>query len=475
MIEHQSVANDNFEDTGDMRRHLSEIAYAHSHDQRISSGQYMRNASPAYISKTAPITHMQETTQHRVSRPVGFIAIGLWMASVVFAILKHPHFTDYINRLYIFAPVVIASLFLNYAGRNARSPFAASIGAISVFTAMSLSVLAIALGLNLQISFQSLSIVTAILAMGLSQGLESKTSAFISYLCVAGWVYLTLRAQSVGAEIWVIPALLSWQLVQARKVHAPVLLWLSTNLIFVVAALLLYLWAGSGKISLQMGVSLGILAAIALSRIGKSIQDGHSFGGLLITNIGLFYGAILSIAYQDYWLNGAEAPWQKNDLSYIFSYTDAPIWIALSLSLIGVIFVSGLLRKGRAKQSISSVLTTTAVCAFIPAVLVFEDRPLSTYFAEISALDGKPAYILAGIVIGLALGVLANGLRRRKTSMVTFAFIVLCAQSAFIGQFLMEYPDNVLIFALSAVLSAMTAAVFVRHTVFERQIGARNG
>lgn len=443
MTDSLAIANDNFVDTGDMRQHLAEI-------------------TPTALPNALEGGEARPARAVRRTGSLGFVVIILWAASLIWTSLGAKAGTSYMHAAYLAFPVFLSSLALGFIGKIHQSPLVSSVGMFSTLAAMSVCGLALNFGLNLHIGAGTLLALAAGVSVCLAVYLNDKTALVLSITYTLVWAGLAVATKALPGGYWLLPAIAATQVFAAiRWPSKPALILASLSLLSLLIAGL-YSCVTSGALSAVMAVSL--LAGIGLvwNRIGKSMQDYHRFGGLFMTNFGLVVAAFAAIGLQDYWLNPDKLPWQRDEISHLFSYRFLPMWLLVSVLSITAIFITGVLRVRKRKQGWFGVMCMTMLSTFIPLSLILEHTNLALKLAPYLSIDGKPGYILAGIVTGMAMGMLVNGLHRARLSMVVMAFCILCAEAAFIGQFLMQAPDNLTLFALSALISALSAALFAR-------------
>jgi len=404
-----------------------------------------------------------------IMRPAGLtLALGIWVISLAVCFGSIGYSASPYLRIFAGLGVVWGSLLLAFtAGRQGRFTLR-DLGLSAALSGTGMALLFTATTFNIPLSpsiiLSSGAIVTALLAGLLRAPLFMTLSCLFAIL----WTLDCGLDLQISSMAWIFPALWAVQMFLSTEAQAklPIVLatisglfWLGTNL-FVLTL--------TGQISALMAVSGLAIFGIMHSRIGKSMQDVRAYSGLFQTNIGWVVAIAAAITLQDYWLSGMpHATW---NLFPDLAFTAAPMmgaWSAVIAACIVLVGGCSILRTKLGKQTLLGGLGILGFAALLPAITAFTPQ----IGAILESKDLSPAPLI-GLIIGSAvtafsLGMLINGLRRGKTSMILMAFTALALEAIIVMESLYDNPENLTIFGFAVLISALTVGVYA-HKGFER-------
>ena len=403
------------------------------------------------------------------TRPTGLIlALGIWVISLALCFGAVGYSASPYLRIFASLGAVWGSLLLAFvAGRQNRMALR-DLGLSAALSATGMALWFTAATFNVPLSPSLVlcggAVVTALLAGLLRAPLFMTLTSMFTIL----WTLDCALNMKISSLAWVFPALWAVQMFLAVDARAKLPIFLATvSGLFWLGASLFVLTINQ-QISVLMAVSGLALFGILHSRIGKSMQDVRAYSGLFQTNIGWAIAVIAAITLQDYWLSGM--PHGSWNLFPDMSFAAAPLagpWSAVIIACIALIACCSFLRGRFGKQTFFGGLGILGFAALLPAITAF--TPQITVYMASQNLSPAP---MIGLVIGAAvtafsLGMLINGLRRGKTSMMLMAFTALAAEAIIVMESLYDNPENLAVFGFAVLISALTVGVYA-HKGYER-------
>ncbi len=190
--------------------------------------------------------------------------------------------------------------------------------------------------------------------------------------------------------------------------------------------------------------SLHYRAAKAAEDIGVSHLGGH-----IVISWGL---ATLSLmAIQDALINPNAEVW---DAALWISPLMKMVWGIFAAILLGLILLSGFLRRKHARMFMSSIFTMTCLTAIIPLFIWYHDGAIDLF--EIST--GLPAYptlavLLGGAILASALFFTLNSIRRSRYSIAVVGMILLAVEAQILLTSDLFWIENLFALGLAFVVS----------------------
>jgi len=403
------------------------------------------------------------------TRPIGLIfALGLWVMSLALCFGTLGYSNSPYLRIFAGLGAVWGSLLLAFvAGRQDRMTLR-DLGLSAALSAASIALWFTAVTFNIPLSPSLVlcggAIVTALLA-GL---LRAPLFMTMTSLFAISWTLDSALNMKISSLAWTFPALWAVQMFLSVDARAKLPIFLTTvsGLLWLGASL--FVLTINQQVSALMAVSGLALFGVLHTRIGKSMQDVRAYSGLFQTNIGWSIAVIAALVMQDYWLSGM--PHGTWNLFPNMSFIDAPLlapWSAVMVASVALVGCCSFLRGRLGKQSFLGGICIVGFAALLPAITAF--TPQITEF--LAGKDISPAPLI-GLVIGatvtaFSLGMLINGLRRGKTSMMLMAFAALAAEAIIVMESLYDNPENLTVFGFAVLISALTVGVYA-HKGYER-------
>ncbi len=400
-----------------------------------------------------------------LSRPSGFFAVFfLWIMSLAGAFMAVEQYNEPIPRIFISVGCAWAALFFAYVSRKQNRDWFQALGLTGALIALGAAVLMAVSGYNIPLSLSllaSLAVFTTILLAAL---LKEQYLLIISGLITLGWMAYSFANPEISAHFWTFPALWAMQMFLAMELNAKTPLAIATIAGVFGLFTSLYVLTATQQISALMAIAAMFMIGIVHSRVGKSMQDSQILSGLLQTNIGWAIAALSALLLQDYWLMSTpHMPWVGLSTTPTSAYPLSKFWNAFTIIGIAAVGVLCLFRIHAKKQSFIGGLGVVGFASILPASIAYKPRLIA--LAEQYNIAPVPniGLLIGGTITGLALGMLVNGLRRNKTSMIMLALLTLCAEAVLIMDNLYAEPDNQAVFGFTIMIVALTAGLYAHN------------
>lgn len=422
----------------------------------------------AQQSKTGR-AHSAATAPSSLPRPqVFYAAFSLWVFSLIGVFMAIDQFSSPNPRIMAFVVSGWAALFLAYVSKHQNKNFFRDLGLSSAFGALGIALLTAISGYNIPVSAPFLIISALVLTVGFAALLKERYFLTLSAMIAMSWSALSLLSPDISKYHWMFPAIWALQMSLAIEFKAKLPLALIAISGFLWLAILLFTQTIHHNISALMAISAMFSFGIAYSRLGKSMQDSQVLSGLFQTNIGWAIAAISALLLQDYWLmQTPHAPWIGITNNEFTSYPYAGYWKVFTMLTIAAVGLFCAFRSHMKKQTFTGGIGITIFAALLPSSIIF--KPQLTALATQYSINMFPTVglVIGGAVTALSLAMLANGLRRNKTSMLLLALLALCAEAVLVMDSLYGEPNNQMIFGFTILVIAMTTALYA-HNGFTR-------
>ena len=431
--------------------------------QTLSPGTY----TPVWTPK---IQRAKPAEPKPVSSAVYTLAAMAWVTAVlanIAALLFAP-----INTVHLF--IVIAAiwtaLFMIWVAQSRGQTVLAEMASLSAIAAFGLSIYITSMRFGIASSPATGAALGAFAAAALGLITGSKLALRLSAFTALAWAVITLTgpgldltgAMSGGlpkpGPAWLaFPALLGLQGFAGARHKDGAALSISVLAAYVLAAGGLAGYVMAGQLSPVIAAGAFLLGGLLHSRIGKLAGRRQSFGSALHTGAGTAAMLAGLIALQDFWTRPDRAIWSGADVSG----AQWPAGLAAGAALLSMIWIFDAARE---RISFARLMKSALLCALAGGLIYVSARPgsvagpLSDY--GLSAVPWA-GVALAGTVLALGLGFMANGFRRHLSSFVAIGAIAIAGSVFSALPAIMLSAETGLVYGVSAFISALIAASFV--------------
>lgn len=408
-----------------------------------------------------------------MGHPVTFIAsLCLW---VMYIVATYQVFQTSVFPVINILVLVIngwVALFFAYVCKYQEREFFRDLGLSGVIGTLMASVMVALMSFNLPVDLASLCGGFAILTAILAALVKERYLLTVSCMAALSWTAYSLLNLQISTFIWAFPIIWVIQMSLAAELKAKIplvlaslsgLFWLIGNVVIITTA---------AKISPLMAICAVFAAGFTYSRIGKSMQDNQILGALFQTNVGWAVAAICALLLQDYWLMSTpHMPWTNLPTVSAFAYPMTAQWSAMLIFCILVIGSASLLRMRKGRQSLPGGLGILLFSTILPASIAFKPQMIS--YAEQYGVQATPSFglIIGGAITALSLGMLVNGLRRSKPSMMLLALITLSMEAVIVMDNLYSDPNNLALFGSAVLVMTLTAGLYAHNGKTQEQSG----
>ena len=439
----------------------------------IGKQDFAKNKAYSSYSHGFSTKHMREKNgQGPPDKPKGFLAspitffaaFSLWVAALVAVYMRFEKYPDPLVQILILSAGGWASLLFSYVSKYQRREFFRDLSLSTMLGTLMGAVFIALTSYNTPINFAALTGGFAFIATLLAVILKERYLLTIANMATLSWTAYSLQYLQTQEYYWAFPALLVVQIALAIELRAKIplalaslsgLFWLVTNLIILTLAV---------KISLLMAISAVFVVGLTYSRFGKSMQDNQIFSGLFQTNIGWVFAIIGALLLQDYWLmTSPRLPWSNLSALTVFEYPLSAQWIAFVLICIGLIGLTGLFRLRANRQTLLGGIGIVGFSTLLPLSIIFKPQILQMVKPFNIAATPAIGLCIGGAITGLALGMLANGMRRGKPSMMLLALITLSIEAIIVMDSVYAEPDNLMLFGFSVLIMSLTAGLYAHN------------
>ncbi len=431
--------------------------------QTLSPGIY----TPVWTPK---IQRAKPSAPKPVSPVIYTLCAMAWVAAVlanIAALLFAPINTVH---LVIVIAAVWTALFMVWTAHSRGQFLLAEMAGLSAIAAFGLSVYITSLRFGIAFSPAAGTALGAFAAAALGLITGSKLALRISAFAALTWAAITLTGPSLdftgalqgglpkpGLSWLAFPALLGLQAIAAARHKDGAALSVSVMAAYVLAAGGLAGFVAAGLLSPVLAAGGMLLGGLLHSRFGKLADKTQSFGSALHVAAGT--GAMLAglIALQDFWTRPGHAIWAGAEVSG----AQWPLGLVTGAALLALIFIADALRD---RMSASRIIKSAFLCSFAAGLVYISARPeiITAPLADY----GLPAVpwagvALAGTVLALGLGFIANGFRRNISGFVAIGAMAVAGSIFSALPAIMMSAETGLIYGVSAFVSALIAASFV--------------
>ena len=405
-----------------------------------------------------------DNKSHKPSRLM--LALCLWIGSLALCYIAVTQFITPLPRMLAAIGAGWASLFLAYVSKQQGRAHLRDIGLSAALSALGAACLLAMAGYNIPAPPALLAGAAAFVTIIFASLLRETYFLTISSFLAIVWTGTALMDMQISPYFWVFPALASLQLFLSIELKSKLPIFMATLSLVFWVAVNLFILSGANQVSGMMGLSALFVYGTAHARIGKSMQDSRALSGLFQTNIGWMIAAMSALGLQSYWQAGTPS-------AELMSYPLVGQWAILTLAGVIGIAVCCVLRMRKGTQTLLGGLGVTLFAFAVPASVAFAAR-LPEWLAPYG-LSPVPhlGLIMGGVLTGLALGMVANGLKRRKVSMILIGIAAICAEAVVVADSLLANSDNMMVFGMATLFAALTAALYAYngHVRTQQQVG----
>jgi len=294
--------------------------------------------------------------------------------------------------------------------------------------------------------------------------MRSSLTLWPSLIILTAWAGLAALAkyndQIIPANDWLIalPIILSLQIIAANHARSQSIMLVSLACAY---AWLAVFTLGSDLTALASGTLIFTLGT-AHHRLGKAWGDKGLMYSHQHTVIG-WIGAMIGLMWaQHYFIPLGE--FEPNTLGT--AAHQSLYWILGTALGLTAIVISGIIRMRYNRLSFISFLNLCASCILLP-VIAYKPVILTTIFARFTGLPALPnfGFALGAIVIALSVGLVMNGLRRKRYVDAVIGGVVICSQ---IG--ILLNPNYLTLDSFIVVMFSMIFALCFEFMIARRSI-----
>lgn len=465
------TANDNAPETGETRIGLGSRAPVR-HARLTEQPSMIVSQTPSrgdYSPVWTPKLQRAKPKTPKPASPITYTLTALiWAAAVLgnaAALIFAPANT---LHLMIIIGAIWASLAMVYVAQSRGQTVLAEMASLAVIAAFGLSLYVTSMRFGIASGPATGAALGAFASAGLGLITGSRLALRISAFAALTWAAITLTGPSLNYN-----ALLSGLLPKPGPAWLafPVLLALQTYAMarhrdgaaLCVSVLAAYILAVGGLLGLVLAGQISpviaaaglLLGGLAHNRAGKLMGKTQTFGGGLHTGAGAAAGLTGLIALQDYWTLPSRPIWDAGQTLGTGS-------LVLGGLILGVIFILQIKRVRISLGHIFSAGLMTALAggaAYLSVHPEIVTEPLAAYGLSAAPYIGM---VLAGTVLALGLGLIANGFRRHIPSFIALGAAAISASVFLALPAIMNAPfETGVIYAISAFISALIGASFI--------------
>lgn len=395
----------------------------------------------------------------------------VWTAAIlanVAAILFAPANTVH---LCIVIAAIWASLAMVYIAQSRGQTYLAEMASLAVIAAFGLSIYVTSMRFGITSGPATGAALGAFASAGLGLITGSKLALRISAFAALTWAAITLTGPSLnyGALLsgvfpkpgpaWLtFPALLAFQTYAMSRHRDGPALAVSIIAAYILAAGGLAGLVVAGQLSPVLAAGGLMLAGLAHNRAGKVMGAKQAFGSALHNSAGTAAMLTGLIALQDFWTSPARALWSD-------AAATGTQW-AGGLAAGGVLLILIFsLEIARARLSLSRTAGAVFMAAIAGGAAYLSARPqilsapLSDYGLSVTPFVG---IAIAGTVLAIGLGLLANGFRRQIIGFVALGALAISG-NVFLAlpAIIAALPEAGPVYAISAFVSGLIGASFI--------------